>query len=132
MTEENWQSVFDRYYTPEEQERWKAAKAAFPADPTDYTKAWSALIARVEAAIAAGAAPDSEAAMQLARDWFDLQRPLVDAVGVETWNKSARMYGEMDSWQTETVKAPFSAVVYAFVLAAVAAARDRGTIPPRA
>ena len=132
MTPDGWQRVFDRYYTPEEQERWKQAKLHSPdIDGVAMERAWSDLIGRVEAAMAQGAKPPDEAAIDLAKEWFALQRPMVDKVGVETWNKGARMFEEMDQWQTDEVRSPFSKDVYQFILAAGECARERGLIPPR-
>jgi hypothetical protein len=42
------------------------------------------------------------------------------------------MYEEMDEWQSDTVKAPFSTAVYAFILKAAEAGRASGVIPARA
>lgn len=44
-----------------------------------------------------------------------LQQPMVDALGKDHWNKAAKMYADMESWQTETARAPFSAEVYRFM-----------------
>jgi DNA-binding transcriptional MerR regulator len=133
MADTEWKQVFQQYYTPEEMERWRAAKSAFSDTEIAQTQAaWSALIARVEAAMAEGATPACEAAMRLACEWHDLQKPLVEALGIETWNKGARMNEEMASWQTDKVRAPFSAEVFRFIAAAAEAARAQGLIPPRA
>lgn len=133
MSEENWKPVLDRYYTPEEQEKWRGAKAVFSdGDQADLAVRWSDLIAEIEAAIACKVAPDDEHAQRLAVRWYELQKPLVEQLGVEVWNKTARMYQEMDQWQTPQVQAPFSAEVYDFTLQAAEAARAAGLIPPRA
>ena len=60
----------------------------------------------------------------MALRWYELQKPLVEKVGVEVWNKAAHMYQEMDQWQTPQVQAPFSATVYGF---AVQASNAEGT-----
>lgn len=132
MSEENWKPVLDRYYTPEEQEKWRQAKAAFsPEGEADYARQWADLVAEIEAAIACKVAPEDEHAQRLAVRWYELQKPLVEKVGVEVWNKASRMYQEMDQWQTPQVQAPFSAAVYGFAVQAANAARATGLIPPR-
>ncbi|WP_165772035.1 MerR family transcriptional regulator [Niveispirillum lacus] len=132
MSEENWKPVLDRYYTAAEQEKWREAKAAFsPQGETAYVRQWSELIAEIEAAIACKVTPADEHAQRLAVRWYELQKPLVEKVGVEVWNKASRMYQEMDQWQTPQVQAPFSAAVYEFAVRAADAARANGLIPPR-
>lgn len=132
MTEQAWKPVWNKYYTPEEQERWKTAKMQFTEeDGQAFTRLWSELIVRVEIVISQGAAPDTDAAMALAIEWYELQKPMVDAVGIDLWNKSSKMYHEMNEWQTDTVKPPFSLEVYEFILKAADAARIRGVIPPK-
>jgi DNA-binding transcriptional MerR regulator len=119
MVEDAWTEVFEKYYSAEDMARWKEAKATTDtADQAAYGQRWAELIGRVEAAMAAGVAPEDPRAVALAQEWYDLQAPMVEKLGRETWNKSATMYAEMDQWQTPTVKAPFSAEVYAWVCAA--------------
>ena len=89
------------------------------------------LIAEVEALIASGAGPSSEAAITIAKEWLALQQPMVDAVGLEVWKKASTMYAEMDQWSTPAAKPPFSAEVFGFVSQAAEAGREAGLIPPR-
>jgi hypothetical protein len=56
---------------------------------------------------------------------------MVEKIGHATWNKSAKMYAEMDQWQTDTLKAPFSSEVYRWIGEAVEVGRSRGLIAPR-
>lgn len=132
MSEEVWKPVLDRYYTPEDQEKWRQAKSVFSqADQADFAARWAELIAEIEAAIACKVAPEDDHALRLAVRWYELQKPLVEKVGTEVWSKAARMYQEMDQWQTPQVQAPFSAAVYSFAVQAANAARAKGLIPPR-
>jgi hypothetical protein len=55
---------------------------------------------------------------------------MLELVGMAIWVKAARMYAEMDQWQTETVKAPFSPQVYEFAKQATTAAREAGLLSP--
>jgi DNA-binding transcriptional MerR regulator len=133
MTDDGWTDVFARYYAPEDMERWRQAKAMTDT-PTqeEYGRSWAELIARVEAAMGDAITPSDARAMALACEWCDLQKPMVEKLGAATWTKAGKMYAEMDQWQTETVRAPFSADVYEFVSAAVDAARAAGLMPARA
>jgi DNA-binding transcriptional MerR regulator len=132
MVEDAWNEVFEKYYSAEDMERWKQAKAMTDdAAQRAYGQSWLELIGRVEAAMAAGVTPSDARAVALAQEWYALQAPMVEKVGLETWNKAATMYAEMDQWQTSAVKAPFSADVYAWVCAAVETGRAQGVVPPR-
>lgn len=133
MTEQAWKQVWDRYYTPEEQARWKAAKLDYAEGDIEATqRAWTDLIGRVTAAITAGARPEDEESVAMAKEWYDLQQPLVQKLGVAMWNKGSKMYEEMEQWQTNAVQSPFSPEVYEFIRLAADAGRATGVIPPRA
>ena len=130
LEEENWRRALSRYWTDEEQERWKSAlNAAFPGDcQAQAGQDWADLTARIEAAIAKGTKPDSAAAIALGQDWMALQQPYMDALP-EYWPRMARMYAEMDQW-SHLASPPFSKAVLDYVKAAVAAGRAKGVIPP--
>ena len=133
MQGEGWNAVFEKYYTPEDMQVWAEAKTKWAhMDGAEYGRQWQELIDRVEAEIAKATPTDSDVAMSLAEAWTALSRPMVDAVGVQVWSKAAHMYAEMKDWQTDQVKAPFSPEVWAFVNAALQAARAAGRLPPRA
>ncbi len=132
MTEEAWKPVFDKYYTPEDQVVWAKAKANFTdADSEVYAQNWRNLISRIEAAMAEGVAPDAPQATALAKQWYDLQQPLVQQVGIDIWNKAAVMYQDMDQWRSEGVQPPFTKAVYDYASKAMDAARADGLVPPR-
>jgi MerR family transcriptional regulator, thiopeptide resistance regulator len=130
LEEENWRKALSRYWTDEEQERWKTALAScFPGDCRDNAgETWRELVGRVEAAMARGVRPDSDAALALGRDWLALQQPLVNALP-DYWPRLAQMYAEMDQW-SHLAAPPFSKAVLDYVKAAVAAGRAKGAIPP--
>jgi MerR family transcriptional regulator, thiopeptide resistance regulator len=88
------------------------------------------VIGWAEAAIAANLASSSDEAIAIAQDWLKLQQPMVEALGVEVWNKAGKMYNEMDQWD-HLAKAPFSLAVFQYVQAAAEAGRAKGVIPPR-
>ncbi len=130
LEEENWRKALSHYWTDEEQERWKTAlSACFPGDCQDRAgQDWADLVGRVEAAIARGIAPESDAAIALGRDWLALQQPLANALP-EYWPRLAQMYAEMDRW-SHLAAPPFSKAVLDYVKTAVAAGRAKGVIPP--
>ncbi|MCQ9154779.1 MerR family transcriptional regulator [Acidomonas methanolica] len=119
------QPVLDRYFTPEDQRRWKeAGDVLFPPDAqTDYAARWRDLIARVEAALARGVAPDDAEGQDLCREWLQLLEVLEKIMGSETVAKTGRMYAEMEDWQTPERRAPFSPAVRDFIAAAARAGR---------
>lgn len=130
MTEDAWKQVWDKYYTPEEQERWRTAKLQFSAaDRVETERAWSDLVGRIDAAIANGVDPCTARGAALAAEWRDLQQPLIDKIGGLTWNSSARMFQDIDTWQTDAVKSPFSAEVYRFIVTASNSVRT--VMPPQ-
>lgn len=130
LEEENWRKALSRYWTDEEQERWKTAlEGRFCADVCRAAgQDWADLVARIEAAMAKGTPADSEAAFALARDWLVLQQPFMDALP-EYWPRMAQMYAEMDQW-SHLARPPFSKAVLDYVKAAVAAGRAKGVISP--
>jgi DNA-binding transcriptional MerR regulator len=130
LEEQNWRKALSRYWTDEEQDRWKTAlSACFPSDCQDRVgQDWSDLVARVEAAIAKGLEPASDAAIALGREWLALQQPMANALP-DYWPRLAQMYAEMDRW-SHLATPPFSKQVLDYVKAAVAAGRAKGVIPP--
>ncbi len=132
MQTEAWSRVFSKYYSEEDMKIWDAAKGKInPGLSEEAGRQWIKLIAEVEALIASGAGPSSEAAITIAKEWLALQQPMVDAVGLEVWKKASTMYAEMDQWSTPAAKPPFSAEVFGFVSQAAEAGREAGLIPPR-
>ncbi|GAB6853849.1 MerR family transcriptional regulator [Asaia astilbis] len=117
MTQNDLKNVARQYFSEEEWERWRdVGSRLFPGEArTQYEQDWSALISRVELAIASDVAPGSPESIQLLNEWMALQNPMIEALGKEHWTKAAKMYSEMDQWQSETAKAPFSAEVYRFI-----------------
>ncbi|GGC23271.1 MerR family DNA-binding transcriptional regulator [Asaia siamensis] len=126
MSDKDFKAVATTYFTEKEWSRWKeTGSKLFPGDMrTRYEQDWAALIERIEKAIASGVMPSSSKALALMEEWRILQQPMVEALGKDHWNKAARMYGEMDQWETETAKAPFSQEVYHFVSETARLARE--------
>ena len=58
VSEEKWQKVWDKFYTPEEQERWKTAKMKLSEETVrEHEQKWPALLARTEALVGTDPAP---------------------------------------------------------------------------
>jgi DNA-binding transcriptional MerR regulator len=114
MQEKDWKSVADRYFSPEEQERWAEKMKDVPAgfDQTDYNRQWADLGARVAAAMPLG--PDSAEAKALFDEWQALLAPFTAVATPEMMQGVTKMYERMGEWQGE-VAAPFSADVFAFI-----------------
>ena len=130
IEEENWRLALSRYWTDEEQERWKNAWSA--KSSADYCltmeRDWAVLVGRIENSMTKGIPADSETAFALAREWLVLQQPLIDAMP-DLWPKTYRMYSEMDQW-SHRVTPPFSKAVLDYIRAAATAGREKGVIPP--
>lgn len=131
IDEAAWKQVLERYWSPDQLERWKRTAAdVFRGDACNaMQRDWASLTARIEKLIADEVAPDSKPGLQVALDWMVLQKPLSDAFA-EFWPQMTKMYQEMDQW-SHLAKSPFSKAVYDFASLAVAAGRQKGVIPPR-
>lgn len=128
MEEENWRKALSRYWSDEEQERWKQAfDCAFP-NAACMEQDWADLVVRIELAMGRGLAPGHEEAIAMAKEWMALQEPF-SKVLPEYWPRVVQMYAEMDQW-SHLAKPPFTREVLDFVKASVAAGRARGDIPP--
>lgn len=125
MTEEQWQKVYDRYYTKEEQERWLNAKMAIPEDVQRSMEArWPSLIARVESLLDAGASPASDDAQAALEEWNALLQPLFDH-DPALLDGAGKLYADMSDWPEGAPEPPFSQAVYDFI-AKAAYARNQG------
>ncbi len=121
MSAEKWQKAWDKFYTPEEQEKWKAAKEAIPADVVaENQRRWPAVIARAEELAAAGADPAGEAAQALLREWQALLEPFMDMDPTMLQGVN-RMYENMGDWPSDGPQSPFSPEVWAFIKSVKAA-----------
>ena len=123
MSQEDWQSIYDTYYSKEEQKQWADAKTQFVSEIgvggiRDYEQKWQTLIIRIEAMITAHVSPKSDEAKQAAKDWHTLMQPLFEKN--PTLKAGAnRMYDDMENWDQKTEgkapKAPFSPAVWSFI-----------------
>jgi DNA-binding transcriptional MerR regulator len=117
MKNDAWKKVYDKYYTPEEQEQWKAAKEKLAPgfDQKLYEEQWRDLTARIEAALPI--APDSTEAQQFLKQWNDLLAPFLEVADDQMKAGANRMWKNMDDWP-DGVDSPISKEVWAFITAA--------------
>ena len=128
MEEEQWRKALSRYWSDEEQDRWREAfNCAFP-NAACIEQDWADLVARVELAMAKGVVPGDAETIALAKQWMALQEPFSQVLP-EYWPRVVQMYSEMDQW-AHLAKPPFSKAVLDYVKATVAAGRAKGLIPP--
>lgn len=119
MSEEKWQKVWDKFYTPEENKRWADAKNAVPEEVIKANEqAWPDLLARTEALV--GTDPASPEAQAIVKEWNAFTQPIYD-VDPSLLNSAAKLYDNMDERPKDGPEKPFSPEVWAFVKAAEAA-----------
>ncbi|MBO6504505.1 MAG: MerR family transcriptional regulator [Kordiimonadaceae bacterium] len=126
MSEEKWQKVWDKFYTDEEQERWKAAKEKLSDEAVrEHEQKWPALLARTEALV--GTDPGSREAQQVVREWNAMTQAIYDIDPALT-ESAAKLYDNMDDWPADGPEPPFSNEVWAFIKEAdaILKAREQG------
>lgn len=125
MSEEKWQKVWDKFYTDEEQMRWRAAKEKL-ADETvrEHEQKWPALLARTEALV--GTDPGSAEAQEIVKEWNAMTQAIYDIDPVLT-ESAAKLYDNMDDWPEDGPEPPFSKEVWAFIKEADAALKASET-----
>ena len=117
-----WKTVADRYFTPDEQERWAGKMAAVPAgfDQDDYSARWADLGTRIAAALPMD--PASAPAQAFVVEWQALLSPFANVATPEMWAGAGKMYDRMDEWSGD-MKPPFPSDVWAFIKAASVAGK---------
>jgi DNA-binding transcriptional MerR regulator len=114
MEQENWKKVADRYFTPEEQARWAEKMGEVPAgfDQQDYSRQWTELSARIEAALPLD--PAGAEAQAFYDQWQALLAPFTAVATPEMMAGAANLYGKMDEWK-DVQQPPFSMDVWRFI-----------------
>lgn len=117
MTTAAWQRIYDRYYTKEEQEHWKAAKEKLAADFNQdaYTQQWRDLSRRIEAALPLD--PASAEAQAFLAEWNALLEPFKAMADAQMQAGAANLWAHLDEWEGE-VDSPISKRVWEFMAAA--------------
>jgi DNA-binding transcriptional MerR regulator len=128
MEADNWKKVADRYYTREEQAQWAERMKQVPGgfDQAEYSRRWSELAARIEAALPLD--PASAEAQAFVGEWQALLKPFTDVATPEMMQGATNLYNRMDEWQ-HAQKPPFSKAVWEFMQAAGTARRGAEAAP---
>lgn len=123
METQDWQRVVDRYFTPEQQAEFRAAKEAMAGglDQAAYMQQWASLTDRIQAALPLD--PASPAAQAFYDEWQALLEPFKAVATPQMLRGTAQFYERMPEWQAE-MKPPFSGEVWA-LMKAVGALRQR-------
>lgn len=111
MEQQDWERVIDRYFTPEQQAEFAAAKQRMAAgfDPGAYERRWAELTGRIQAALPLE--PSSPAAQAYYDEWQALLAPFTAVATPRMLQDTASFYERMPEWQGE-VRPPFSAQVW--------------------
>ena len=125
MEEKQWKAVADRYFSPEEQQRWHESKMGLAADfdQAGYHAKWKDLGSRIAASLPLD--PASEQAKAFVREWFTLLAPFTAVATSEMWEGSVRLYEKMPEWQGEADPG-FNHHVWQFIRDAAAIMRAAG------
>lgn len=128
MEPEDWKTVTDRYFTPEQKEEWADRMTALPAgfDQADYQRQWATLSKRIEAAMPMQ--PGDARAQAFVDEWFTLLKPFAAVATPDMWNGTVRMYDDMASWEGQADPG-FSRAVWDFIREATAFRRAAGDAP---
>jgi len=114
MESENWKKVTDRYFSAEEKAEWAGRMAEGPADfdQDAYSRQWSEVSARIEAALPLD--PASDAAAALYDEWQALLAPFKAVATPAMMEGATNLYNRMDEWKGER-QPPFSMDVWRFI-----------------
>lgn len=114
--DDQWQKIYDRYYTPEEQREWvdrKVEMADF--DCEDYNQSWADLLVKIEKALPLE--PDSKKAQNLLDEWNVLMKPFDAIATPQMMEGASNLWRNIDDWKDE-VETPISVDVIKFISAA--------------
>lgn len=125
MENQQWQSVVDQYFTPDEQRDFSATMEKVPAgfNQEDYSAKWRELGARVQAALPLD--PASDAAQAFVDEWFALLKPFTAVATPAMWQGTAKMYDDMPNWKSNPDMG-FGPEVWAFIKTATKARIEAG------
>lgn len=112
MQPEDWKKVTERYLSKEELSEFAEHPPQAGFDQAEYSRKWSDLGRRVEAAIPLG--PESPEARALYGEWMLLLKPFLNVATPQMIESAKRLYEHLPEWQNE-VPAPFSSEAYAFI-----------------
>lgn len=116
MVKDDWQKIYDKYYTPEQQREWEESKKKLAAnfDQEAYEKKWADLSTRIEAALPLG--PACERAQAFLVEWNALLEPFTAIATPEMKVNASELWQHMDEW-SDQVNSPISKKVWDFITA---------------
>lgn len=124
MNSLDWKPVVDRYFSPEEQDRFGDTVGKAGLDFADAHGAnWRDLGKRIEAALPLD--PASKPAQAFVDEWFELLKPFSSVATPEMWNGVTRMYDDMPGWSSSP-EMGFGHEVWTFIRSATKARLDVG------
>lgn len=114
MQDEAWKKLVDKFYTKEDKDYWRNAKAdeLKGIDEAAYMKSWADLNDRIAAALPLDL--DSKEAHAFLSEWKALLKPILDIADDKMKADAAKFWDNMDEWEDE-VKSPISKEVWAFM-----------------
>ena len=115
-----WKKVADRYFTEEDQARWRQKLDTLPAgfDGGAYQAKWADLGSRIAADLPMD--PGSDKARAYLAEWNTLLKPFNMAADARMKTETVAMYDRMDEWSGE-MSPGFTKAVWDFIKAAAVA-----------
>ncbi len=119
MTEQDWKTVIDRYYSPEDQARWAEKMALMPPgfQNADYGAKWTALGGRIAADLPMD--PAGAKARAYVAEWNALLAPFMAVADTRMKGEATQFWENRGEWGTDMPQ-PFSEAVWAFMKQAMA------------
>lgn len=117
MQHDQWQKVYDKYYSKEEQEEWKKAKEKNfkNIDHDEYGRKWEDLAKRIADALPLD--PASDKAQGFLAEWNQLLEPFMQNASPDMVKNAGRLYENVDEWG-DSVNSPITPEIWAFIKAA--------------
>ncbi len=112
-----WRQVFDRYFSEEQQTRWKGLQSRLRAavEPQSYDCAWGDLAEDIKRALPLD--PASPAAQALLDRWDDLLKPFRAVASATEQREAANFWSRAGEWSA-SVGSPVTGEVVALIMAA--------------
>lgn len=128
MSQDQWKTVTDRYFSPEEQAEWARHMTGVPNDFNQqaYAEGWKALGAKVKAALPLD--PASGEAQALLDEWNAQLAPFMAVATTEMKTSTVNFYEKMDQWYGHgdgQADPGFDKSVWDFIKAASIARREK-------
>ncbi len=114
MTEQDWKTVIDRYYTPEDQARWSEKMAQMPSgfQNSEYGAKWTDLGARIAADLPMD--PTDAKAQAYVAEWNALLAPFMAVADTQMQTEASQFWENRGEWGKD-MQQPVSEAVWAFM-----------------